>query len=517
MDALTIPPVLRGKRILSLEMREFRQKVHRDLPPTLLWGFDGRWPGPTIEAEAHSAIDVTWSNRLPKKHLLPIDTTIHGAESKLPMVRTITHLHGAQVMPEDDGYPDAWTGAGGEHGPLFNPKPVRYPNEQLAATLWYHDHCIGITRLNVYAGLAGFYLLRDPVERALGLPEGEYDIPLMIQDRFFESDGSLLYPQPVDGPHPIWIQELFGDVICVNGVATPFFEVEPRQYRFRLLNASNARFYRLRLFHTDNAGMVLEKGFQIPETHQIGSDSGLLAAPLSLRFLLIAPGERLDVIVDFSAFAGQSFAWRNDAAAPYTMGGGIVPTEVMLFRVRSQSKTTVSASPIPTKLIPFQALDPKQAVRERRLLLSEKERASDGAVEMSLLGNARWHDPITEVVKAGTIEIWTFVNVTADVHPIHLHLVRFQVLNRQPFDVKNYLTTGEIVFFGPPQLPEEGERMAWKDTVKATPGYVTRIIQRFDLPAAASKTPGQEFLYVWHCHILEHEDNEMMRPYKVVT
>jgi spore coat protein A len=157
------------------------------------------------------------------------------------------------------------------------------------------------------------------------------------------------------------------------------------------------------------------------------------------------------------------------------------------------------------------------AVRERMLLVSEKERASDGYVEIGLLGNARWHEPITEDPRAGSTEIWSFVNITGDVHPLHIHLVRFQVLNRQAFDVQAYQQTGKVLLVGQPMPPERNERPAMKDTIKSYPGYVTRVIQRFDLPHGTLTTPGQEFLYVWHCHILEHEDNEMMRPYKVVV
>jgi spore coat protein A len=172
-------------------------------------------------------------------------------------------------------------------------------------------------------------------------------------------------------------------------------------------------------------------------------------------------------------------------------------------------------SSLPDVLVPFEPLDPAKAERERILWISEKERASDGYVEIGLLGNARWHEPITEDPKAGTSEIWTFANATGDVHPMHIHLVRFQVLNRQAFDVQAYRQTGKLVFSGRPIPPETNERPAMKDTIKTYPGYVTRVIQRFDLPSGTVVTPGQELLYVWHCHILEHEDNEMMRPYKV--
>ena len=522
VDALPIPPVIRSTgepdQIIDIEMRQFHQKVHRDLPPTPLWGYNGSWPGPTIEAQSGKTLKINWVSKLPATHLLPIDHTIHGAESTLPAVRNVAHLHGACVLPDDDGYPEAWFTAHGEHGPKFNPAPSSYPNCQPSTSLWYHDHCLGITRLNVYAGLSGFYLIRDDVEKSFNLPQGEFEIPLMLQDRLFHRDGSLYYPKVVNGPaeHPIWIQEFYGDMNCVNGKVMPFLEVEPRKYRFRILNASNSRFYHLRLYNSDATGKVLDDSIEVPAFNQIGTDGGLLPSPLELHYLLIAPAERFDIVIDFSAFAGKSFSLINDSPAPYNMGGQFVPPDVMLFKV-TKLLSGKDTSTLPDTLVPFELLDPTHAQRDRQLLVSEKERPSDGYVITGLLGNARWHEPITEDPKAGSIEIWSFVNITADVHPLHVHLVQFQVLNRQPFNVATYQQTGKLVFTGVPMAPESNERPAHKDTIKSYPGYVTRIIQRFDLPHGAPSTPGQELLYVWHCHILEHEDNEMMRPYKVIV
>jgi spore coat protein A len=522
VDPLSIPRVIRPagnpNEIFQIEMVQLQQKVHRDLPPTTVWGYNGSWPGPTIEAESGQALNINWISKLPATHLFPIDHSIHGAESTLPLVRNVAHVHGACALPDDDGYPEAWFTAHGERGPRFNPRPSFYPNCQPSTTLWYHDHALGITRLNVYAGLAGFYLIRDEAEKALNLPQGEFEIPLMLQDRLFHRDGSLYYPKVVNGPkeHPIWIQEFYGDLNCVNGKVTPFLEVEPRKYRFRILNAANSRFYHLRLFLSDASGEVISQSFDVPSFNQIGTDGGLLPVPLELRYLLIAPGERFDIVIDFSGYEGKSFSLINDAPAPYTMGGQFLAEEVMLFKV-TKPLSVKDATAIPNMLVPFEPLKPTYATRERLLLVSEKERPSDGYVIMGLLGNARWHEPITEDPKAGSTEIWSFVNITGDVHPLHVHLVQFQVLNRQAFDVATYQQTGKLVFTGKPMAPESNERPARKDTVKSYPGYVTRIIMRFDLPLGAPVTPGQELVYVWHCHILEHEDNEMMRPYKVVV
>jgi spore coat protein A len=519
-DPLPVPAVIHASqdpgKPASIRMSQFPQKVHRDLPPTMVWGYEGAWPGPTLEVRKNRPISIRWINHLPDKHLLPIDTSIHGSEKSLPQVRTVTHVHGASVHPDDDGYPESWFTANGETGPRFNPRPSYYPNDQPAATLWYHDHCLGITRLNVYAGLAGCYIIRDDAEEALNLPRGRFDIPLMIQDRSFRKDGSLLYPSAVNGTHPVWIQEYFGNVTCVNGKVAPFLEVEPRRYRFRLINASNARFYRLRLRMSDGDGKNLDRTAETPGFQQIGSDGGLLPVPLHSRYLLIAPGERIDVVIDFTEFKGTSFVLLNDGLAPFTMGGDVIPPDVMLFRV-AKPLSGKDTSGVPSRLGSFEALDPAKAVRERLLAISEIERASDDYVVIGLLGKARWHEPVTEDPKAGSTEIWSFVNSTFDVHPIHLHLVRFQVLNRQPFDLRLYLQTGTLEFTGEPQPPEPNERPAMKDTVKAYPGHVTRIIQRFDLPRNVKPTAEKELLYVWHCHILEHEDNEMMRPYRVIA
>jgi spore coat protein A, manganese oxidase len=513
---LAIPPVIcPGAAPVQIHMRPFRHRAHRDLPATAMWGYNGLWPGPTIEVRKGQAISVEWSNQLPGKHFLPLDYTIHGAGQDVPEVRTVTHVHGAQVMPDSDGYPDAWVTSDGRRGSVRPANPCHYPNQQRATSLWYHDHALGITRLNVYAGLAGFYLIRDAEEDSLNLPSGAYEIPLMIQDRSFGADGSLLYPPVPNGTHPVWMQEFFGNVICVNGKAAPWVEVEPRKYRFRMVNGSNSRFYHFTLLPADASGKASGKSADAPPFIQIGSDGGLLPAPLKMHFLIFSPGERFDIVIDFSEHKGASLALTNDAPAPYARGGEIVPADVMLFRV-TKPLSAVDTSTVPDTLAPFTALDAAHAVRERTLALTEMDRPSDGYTMIGLLDQKHWNDPLTEDPKAGSMEIWSFANTTGDVHPMHLHLVQFQVLNRQPFDTQAYLQTGKLVFTGRPMPPESNERPAWKDTIKTYSGYVTRIIARFDLPAGTQAKPGDEFRYVWHCHVLEHEDNEMMRPYKIV-
>ena len=516
VDALSIPPTIEPhRRSVSVQMKEFYHKAHRDLQPTRVWGYNGMWPGPTLRVISGEPISVVWRNRLPSRHFLPIDSTIHGAEPGAPEVRTVVHLHGARVLPESDGHPEAWFSSDGRKGPAYVPGSYRYPNSQPAATLWYHDHAIGITRLNIYAGLAGFYIIHNKMEAELNLPSGAYDIPIMIQDRMFAVDGSLVYPVAENGTHPQWVQEFFGDVNCINGTVAPYLKVEPRKYRFRLLNAANSRFYHLKLLPADREGNVSGKLKDAPPFHQIGTDTGLLETPIELRFLRVSPAERADVIIDFTDYNGKNLVLVNDAPAPYPSAGDIVPSDVLLFKVIIPLSGK-DMSVIPDRLIDVATLDPKGAACERLLSVTEYKRATDGRTIIGLIGDKYWDDPITEAPRAGSTEIWSFVNVTEDIHPIHIHAVSFQVLNRQPFDRNSYLRTGQVVYTGAVRMPEEYERRAWKDTVSSYQEMVTRVIAKFDVPPGSRVLPGDKLQYVWHCHMLEHEDNQMMRPYHIV-
>lgn len=451
-------------------MRQGETKLHRDLNPTRFWGFNASLPGPTIEACGGEGVLVEWVNDLPASHFLPIDHTLEGAEADKPAVRAVVHLHGGRVPPESDGYPENWCVPGKSSICL-------YPNNQDAAMLWYHDHAMGINRLNSYAGLFGLYLIRDAAEDKLGLPSGKYEIPLVLFDRQLDQDGQLLYPVSPDPKHP-WVPEVFGDALLVNGKITPYCEVEPRPYRLRVLNAANGRFFHLVFTN------------QLP-IHQIGSDQGLLGAPVTIRLLTLAPGERADLIVDFSGTAGENLVLKSDRLP------------AMQFRVAAKSSTAVW--PIPQALQPIVRTLESDSVKTRELLLEEAVDAADNPTIM-LLDRKRWMDPVSEDPALGSTEIWSIVNGTDDSHPIHLHMVRFQVLDRRNFFVMNYLRKHELKFTGPPVPPDPNE-MGWKDTVRADAGMVTRIIVRFD---------GYAGRYVWHCHILEHGDNEMMRPFEVI-
>ncbi|WML39283.1 multicopper oxidase [Neobacillus sp. OS1-2] len=503
-DPLPIPPVLKPKWKLGdytyyeVIMKETKQSLHSDLPNTTIWGYDGIYPGPTIEVESGERVFVQWKNELPDKHLFPIDHTVHGAEKEKPDVRTVVHLHGGRTEPASDGYPDAWFTHGfAEKGPFFEKEIYEYGNQQNARTLWYHDHAIGLTRLNIYAGLAGFYLIKDRHERSLNLPSGPFDVPLLLQDRTLHDDGSLSYPnQPENnssGIIPSIITSFFGDMIVVNGKVWPFFEVEPRKYRFRLLNGANARFFRLTL----DSGQLF---------FQIGTDSGFLERPIGISSLLLAPAERLDLIIDFSNMDGKSVILNNDARTHFPIGEPANPETtgvVMEFRV-TKPLSSIDTSMIPAYLRQINWLQANSGQKQRYLELSEEK--DQFGRSLFLLDKKMWDDPITENPRHSSIERWNFINTDGDDHPIHIHLVQFQILERRPFDVNYYKKTKQLRYTGPGIHSEISER-GWKDTVRCPPGHVTSIIIPF-FPFT-----GQ---YVWHCHMLEHEDYEMMRPYQIL-
>jgi len=467
-------------------MRQFEMKAHRDMKPTRLWGYASSSPGPTFETRSGQGLLVEWVNELPEKHFLPVDHSIHGAEADKPEVRTVVHLHGAKVPPESDGYPESWYAPG-------KSAICHYPNRQDATMLWYHDHALGINRLNVFAGLFGAFFVRDEFEDALNLPRGKYEIPLVLCDRVFDLDSQLNYPVSGDAKSP-WVPEVFGDAILVNGKLFPYLEVEPRKYRFRVLNGANGRFFHLTLSNgrTPNASMLGGQTF-----HQIGTDQGLLPSPVPLKLLSIAPGERADLVVDF---AGHDF---SDSA-----GGSVIlkndNLNVMQFRVAAKGLRDESV--LPKTLRPVPKIAESSAVKTRALTLVEQQDLVQRPVQM-LLNNVHWNMPVTENPVLDSVEIWNLINTTDDAHPIHLHLVKFQILDRQSFNIGTFWMHNELQYKAPAVPPEPGEA-GWKDTVRADPGMVTRIIVRFE---------GFTGRYVWHCHILEHEDNEMMRPFDVVA
>jgi spore coat protein A len=548
----------------DFEMREVVQSlgiVAPDNTPlmTTVWGygepgmsgFPVSYPGPTIVAYRDVPVDIKWKNKLPDYnfpgnagHLLPVDPTLHMAHPVKAGIPTVTHLHGGHTESDSDGLPEAWFTQGyKERGPYFVKKQYHYDNDQEAATLWYHDHALGITRLNVYAGLAGFYLLRDDNETQLTndgvLPGGPYEVEIVIQDRMFDENGQLFFPStgaeiepgfdPLP-PGPTAIAEFFGDFILVNGAAWPKFDVEPRKYRLRFLNGSDSRFYVLEFRNAETGG-------DPQEFYQIGTDDGLLATPVPLTRLLIAPGERADVVVDFSGQTevtlrnfgpDEPFKGFNPDGTISDGAGGVAPAadpattgKIMKFVVNQPLSDIPDATVGMGTVLRPDIMPMAQDGATRNLVLFE---GLDNYGRLQPLlgtlvdGSLAWFQPITENPMLNDTEVWEVYNATEDAHPIHLHLVAFQIINRESFEgvveerpqlqhdgaygVGGTLTN--VVLGGDARGPEPNEE-GWKDTAVMLPGEVTRVIARFDRPGR----------YVWHCHILSHEDHEMMRPYHV--
>jgi spore coat protein A len=612
---------------------------------TYVWGYKvgGKphyYPGFTVEANKGTATSVTYTNHLGDSTNFPIlqryitvDQTLMWA-NPLGLVEgnparfdpysgpqpVVAHLHGGEVRSDSDGGPDEWWTPGGEgylstppaaggiRGPGYFKNVYNYPNAQEAATLWFHDHALGVTRTNVYAGLAAFWFIRDQfdtgtVGTGLNLPAEAQEIEIVFQDRQFDTEGQWLwpdgYPGGLNGPptnpsiHPFWNPEFFGNVIVVNGRSWPYLQVEPRRYRFRLLNGSNARVYEIRLWN--QAGPTAG-----PPIYVIGTDGGLLDAPAvtsssDTDHLIMAPGERYDVIIDFASFGGQTLTIENYAPWPFPGGDPVDPNtdgQLMQFQVTlplsgtdtsfdPSGGTTLRGDPGKPPAI-VRLVDPDLGtpaagvtVNKKRQLVLREVMGAGGPIEV-LVNNTKFSGlragtatPIpdsykigdrwmTELPQIGSTELWEIINLTGDAHPIHLHLIQFQVMNRQTYDDVTYTTDYEALFpdpgtidgYGPPgnynqpnadnaiggnpavssylginpiepPLPQE---KGWKDTVIAYPGQVTRIMARWapQNVAVNGVRPGQNLFafnptygpgYVWHCHIIDHEDNEMMRPY----
>ena len=488
VDPLPIPPVAQpttgvsgGEAEYEIAAVEFEQTLHSDLPAARVWGYDDgtsgpAYPGPTIVARRDQPVHVTWRNDIrdadgvPRtSHYLAVDECVEGVGDT---ASTVVHLHGGHIASESDGYPeDAY--------PPGEELVYEYLNWQQAATLWYHDHAMGITRLNVYMGLSGLYVLHDDEEEALGLPDGDHDVPLVIQDRSFNPDGSLQYPA-------MWMEHFFGNTILVNGRVWPYFEVDRGKYRFRVLNASNSRFYRLALSN--------DSAFEV-----IATDTGLLAAPVTVSSVLLGPAERVEVVIDFAGYdPGTRVRLVNSAPAPFpgSPGEGVVPN-VMQFRIGDADGDTGA---LPDQLASLSSLDPADAVVERDFELARVDDECGGA--RWLINGEEW-ESITEQPQLGTVEIWRFINRSGNTHPMHMHLVSFRILDRQEFAVLD----GEIQPLGEP-VPPAPEEDGWKDTVLVSPNEMVRVIARFE--DFAGRFP-------YHCHMVEHEDHAMMRQFETVT
>lgn len=461
-----------------LPITEQSQTYHRDLPTTRVWGYAGTYPGPTIVASYNKEVTVQYVNdlrdstgTLRTSHYLPVDPCVHGAEEATP--RVVTHLHGGHLEASSDGYPTSTILPG-------QSQAFHYPNKQLPATLWYHDHALGITRLNVMMGLAGFYLLIDPFETALGLPSGPYEIGLAVQDRTLRADGSIVYPAA-------WQEHFFGDKAVVNGKVWPYLNVNQGKYRFRMLDGSTSRSY---TFHLSNGA---------PFT-VIGTEGGLLPAPITLDSLTMTPGERNDVIIDFAPYpAGTEIILTNTAPAPYPNGmPGEHPAlpQIMKFIVQGQPGHT---APIPAALRPIERLQEADATVTRDLVLAKTAGGPCGS-EWTI--NGLHFGDITEFPVLDSTEIWQFINRSGVTHPMHMHLTMFQELDRQAFTLVN-----DVITPSGPRIPPPPEAAGWKDTVPVPPNTIVRVITRFEDYVG---------LYPYHCHILEHEENEMMRQFQIV-
>ncbi|WP_028852032.1 multicopper oxidase domain-containing protein [Thermocrispum municipale] len=430
--------------------------------PTPVFGYDGTFPGPTIRSRSGRRTVVTHHNKLD--------------------VPTVVHLHGGHTPAEHDGFPTDlilpegartadYTGHGGH--PLGDvskgSRDYVYPLKQPAATLWYHDHRMDFTGPQVWYGLAGFHLVHDEVEDELPLPRDERDIPLMICDRAFDGDGRFRYPaidqslRHTPGVLPDYMEGVVGDVVLVNGAPWPVLEVDAARYRFRLLNASNARRYRLRL--DGGASFV-----------QIGSDLGLLDRPVKHDYIDLSPAERSDVVVDFSGVRpGTRIVLRND------FGNGST-AQVMAFVV---GRKVADDSRIPNRLVPIEKLDPTKAVRRRTWHFTRgRFKGHEGWTI-----NNRPFDPdrMDARPRLGELEVWRFYSDLH--HPVHIHLAPFQIVSRG----------------GHP--PGEFDR-GWKDTVDVRPAEYVDVAVRFT---------GYTGRYMLHCHNLEHEDMAMMSAFETVA
>ena len=647
---------------------------------TAIWGYEtsdlftGQVLGPayspsvTVENRRFESTLVEYINELPSfdnggviQGLITTDQTIHWADPlgttmqnscmegpplAFPCLHpfvgpppAVVHLHGAEASSTVDGGPNAWFTSNGLTGSGYstffdiNLGPgtalYLYQNTQEPGTLWFHDHALGATRTNVYAGLAAFYFIRDPENEPANLPGGPYEIEMAIQDRQFDTNSQLYFPDGSDpncgtgmpgdpcfnGPptnpsvHPFWIPEFIGDVAVVNGSPWPFFEVEARRYLFHFLDGSNARMYNLGADHP------------IP-AYQIGADDAYLDKPVPLGSLFLAPGERADVILDFSGLAGQTITITNSAPDPFPDGVFPVPhpvtnpdgtitmapadqprmASIMQFRVVAPFVgADTSCNPAhgeclrPNPMVRLtngqERIAPGVVIDKVRQLVLKEFEGPGGPLEV-LVNNTKWDglesptvsvdfptDGVSELPRVGSVELWEIINLTSDAHPMHIHLTQFQILNRQDFDVDGYagnddknitgawaaafpintgfnpLCTGGVFCpgYGPPNdyntpngdgavggnpaispylmgdpIPPDPGESGWKDTAKAFPGQVLRILIRW-APTSVPVIPKTSFAgfnlypfdptegpgYVWHCHIIDHEDNEMMRPYRV--
>jgi spore coat protein A len=508
-----------GANSYAFTLREISRQLHPQLPPTPFWAYDdgsglggqaGSF-GMAVLAQSGMPVRASFTHSLPATYpgWIPVDTRLTAKPDKV--VRVMAHLHGGFVAADSDGNPAVTING-------FGPgetQEVFYTNQQPqmpASLLWFHDHGFGATRLNVFAGLAAAYILRDAHDTGTepnpaAIPGGAYEIPLVIQDRQFNPDGTFLYPVS-DIPGVTWIGEYFGDVMLVNGKVWPFLNVEPRLYRFRILNGCNARILNLRL-----GGARL---------WQIGAEGGMWDVPVAVKNVVLAPAERADVIADFRPSPGQTLVMKNTPPPKPVVTPAPSLSAVMQIRVGT-TVTQPGPAAVPASLPGRKADLGAETPAVTRYITLNEVNPETASWSLNLNGLDFETSTPTETPTAGTVEDWVYVNMTGDTHPMHTHLVTHQVIGRTPFDVAAYQSavgsgpsgipggTDPTPFAtGPMEPPDPAER-GFKDTTRANPGYFTTIRARFELPAGVTAPQ----TYVYHCHIVEHEDNDMMLPFIV--
>ncbi|WP_234020658.1 multicopper oxidase family protein [Streptomyces sp. 142MFCol3.1] len=565
-DPLRIPPTLRpaGKGVTEIDLVEATLRLHSQMPATRLWTYEGHFPGPTIEARRGHKFRVAWSNKLtgttpvkavwvhpegPGPGLLPYNRP--GSEGSFPRAEvdqltawTTVHLHGGHQNALNDGAAEYGVGPG-------SAQLAEYANDQAATHLFYHDHAMAVTALNVTAGLIGNYLVRDKEESRLDLPRGDYEIPLTIQDANFDTDaqgrlnGQILYKRIIgghDAPEPGTLPPALATLspfTMVNGVVWPFLDVEARAYRFRVVNVSDARMYRL-------AVVDEETGKAVPGAMKlIGTDLGLLGKPHTLdEAVTLSPAERADIVIDFAAFPGKRLKLVN--SIPGQQPGAALPDfaipfpEVMQFRVGKKRHPRQS---VPTTLSNsfrnLKAEDVPSDATERFVLLtfdktgampqlwemqevSGDTKAEDGVVQIEMSGKTRtlrrtgatFEDTTTFFAASGTWEKWHFISVGPPevpiYHPMHIHLMNFQVIDRRSVDGSGMdpaagRTTKPITLGG--TVPVAPEESGWKDTITVNANTIVTVAGRL------AKQTGK---VMYHCHILSHEDEGMMRPFVIM-
>jgi FtsP/CotA-like multicopper oxidase with cupredoxin domain len=563
-------------------------------------------PGPTFEATKDQRIFVNYTNNLSGPHMFPVDPTIMAANpnnARIPQppfvdkqgnllvpfppgypqfqspIVTVAHLHGGVTPSDSDGFPRSWFSKGlTKTGPTFDGTTFEYFNGQLPTMLWYHDHALGLTRLNLAAGLEGMFIIRDTQHDNIAplLPSGEFEVPLMLTDRAFNTDGSIQFTTVGDNPdlHPYWDPEYFGNVIMVNGKAWPNLNVQRRQYRFRIVDGSNARFYNLSFSN----GMSFV---------QVAADGSYLPAPVTLTSLFMSICERADILVDFSNLRpGTKVVLMNAANAPFPGGDPPDANTSVVMQFTVQNSAQVHPKPLPAKLITIPTLVETPNIGNPKIFTLNEQESGDNTLNPGnpvavLIDGRHFDEDVTELPRVGTTEAWYFQNLTEDAHPIHIHLAEFQLEDRQTIDrdrFKDYWERqnlnadgiqGELPLDHPPvrinvetvtdtgdgrprdflfdptdttscahpdptsgcptqPVPPSPQESGWKDVFLAPPFMVTRIRIRFapqevpesslfpgknTFPFDPTKGPG----YVWHCHILDHEDNDMMRPMQIVN